>query len=83
MSHKVRVHGLDWSCQKRGPTPVLSSSAAHFGRSSVAPRFLGDSGTRSCVMSVLNNYLSDYYALHTAFSLHLSLLGLLPLLLHP
>lgn len=49
----------------------------------VAPRFLGDSGTRSCVMSVLNNYLSDYYALHTAFSLHLSLLGLLPLLLYP
>lgn len=85
MSHAVRVHSLDWSCQKHGPTPApaLSSSAAHFGRSSVAQRFLADRGTRSCVMSVLNNYLSDYYALHTAFSLHLSLLGLLPLLLHP
>lgn len=52
-------------------------------QNSPARRFLDDSGTRSCVMSVLNNYLSDYYALHTAFSLHLNLLGLLPLLLHP
>lgn len=45
--------------------------------------FLGECDTRSCVMSVLNNYLSDYYALHAAFPLHLSLLGrLLLLLLH-
>lgn len=54
-----------------------------FGVKVCAQRFLDDSGTRSCVMSVLNNYLSDYYALHTAFSLHLNLLGVLPLLLHP
>lgn len=46
-------------------------------------RFLDDSGTRSCVMSVLNNYLPDYDALHTSFSLHPNLVGLLPLLLRP
>lgn len=62
---------------------ILWSERAYFERNSQAQHFLDDSGTRSCVMSVLNNYLLDYYALHTAFLLHLYLLAPLPLLLHP